>query len=278
MTRILLAILALVAVGAPVGAFAVAGPFDSTLAAASAPVVEPKAPALPVAGPDLRDRLLAAMPGGGEGGSIAPSIPAVGEEPGTALPMGESSERAAPVAATSLALSAVFTKLIGAFFSRIPPARVLDHPTRRALLDLVRERPGITMEEAREALAVGSGTLVHHVARLRAERLVVTEKGHGRRLYAAGAVAPAERAKLAALAGDTTQRLADYVAANPGVAQKDLCGALAIAPSVASKHVSKLKRAGLVSELREGRTVRYFAASRPHPLLADNWLPPASLA
>ncbi|MHB8586121.1 MAG: winged helix-turn-helix transcriptional regulator [Thermoplasmatota archaeon] len=165
---------------------------------------------------------------------------------------------AAPAAAAGLAISAVLSHFLCAFYSRIPRSRILEHPTRRRLLELVRETPGLTMLDAQSALDLGWGTLIHHVERLETEGFIVSDHRGSRRLFAAGELPAADRAKVALLASPARAKIGEFLADHPGASQKDMCAALGLSASVASKHVAKLRDVGLITEERSWREVRYF--------------------
>jgi DNA-binding transcriptional ArsR family regulator len=166
----------------------------------------------------------------------------------------------APAAAASLAASALVAHVLGAFYSRIPRSKVLDHPSRQRLLSLVREKPGMNLLEAQAALGIGWGTLIHHVARLESEGFLVSDKANGHRLFAAGSFSPADRARVGLAASPQRTKILEYLVANPGAQQKEVCEALGLSASVASKHLAKLREGGLVAEERAWRSVRYSCA------------------
>lgn len=59
---------------------------------------------------------------------------------------------------------------------------------------------------------------------------------------------------------DTRAEIYDYILANPGAAFRDICAGLNLAIGTAEFHLGVLKKAGLISFLRDGKYKRFFAS------------------
>ena len=63
------------------------------------------------------------------------------------------------------------------------------------------------------------------------------------------------------LANNSTRaEVYDFIVANPGVAFRDICAGLNIAIGTAEFHLGVLKKAGLISFMRDGKFKRFFAS------------------
>ena len=134
-------------------------------------------------------------------------------------------------------------------YTRIARGRVLEHPTRAAIADLVRAEPGVTFGDVQRRLGLAAGQLTHH-ARVLEEGGVLfsTPDGQRRRLFHVqhGRVAPvpplAERA-LAHLRREGPMR------------PSDLARALGVSRQALHHHVKGLAAGGLVRLDADGRLV-----------------------
>lgn len=139
-------------------------------------------------------------------------------------------------------------------FTRLAPAKVLDHATRERILAIVRAQPGIYWKELQVATRLPTGVLVHHLRTLERHGFVKPMRvGRRLRFYPAGervappepAPTPAQDRVLAALAqGALTQR---EVAERVGLTQQAV-----------SYHLRNLERKGrIVSRAGPDGATRY---------------------
>ncbi|HET6398583.1 MAG TPA: MarR family transcriptional regulator, partial [Candidatus Thermoplasmatota archaeon] len=150
-------------------------------------------------------------------------------------------------------------------FSRIEKGEVLENEVRARVHDVIQQEPGVSLEQVRERAGVAWGTTVHHVRRLESHGLVVSvRQGNRRLLFPANTPASRNRTALAALADDTSRRVALLVYSRPGIAQKDLCEALGMRNPAASKQLAKLAHAGLVHVTPDGRRRLYHPTDALH--------------
>ncbi|MCA1819970.1 MAG: helix-turn-helix domain-containing protein [Halobacteriales archaeon] len=156
-----------------------------------------------------------------------------------------------------------------ALFSRIRRDDVLEHDTRRRILETVSVRPGLTLQGLQATLGVAWGTVVHHVHLLeRHGRLVSVRQGPRRLLYVALTPEARAREHLALLRTATAQGIARAVHGRPGIQQVEVCRLLGVRSPSASKHLARLALAGLVVVDRSARGCRYAPTPQLQEALA----------
>lgn len=150
---------------------------------------------------------------------------------------------------------------LGAFamYSRLTKSELLDNEHRDKVFQLIRERPGIGATEIQNATGLGWGTTVYHLDRLERAQMVTSERSGLHRCYfPVGTIARDDRKAYGLLKGDTTKSIANFLIQRPGATQSELCEALGMSASAASKQLTRLEGAGLVRREREWKTVRLF--------------------
>ena len=119
---------------------------------------------------------------------------------------------------------------------------------------------------------------MYHLDRLERAGFVASERGGLHRCYfPVGTVAREARKGLGALKADTTRSIAEFLVTRPGATQSELCEALRLTPSAASKQVSKLEEAGLVRRERDWKTVHLHPTEALPTLLGGNAAPSVSV-
>lgn len=127
-----------------------------------------------------------------------------------------------------------------ALYARLAPHRVLDHPTRRAIADLLAAEPGLALSDVQRRLHLANGILRHHVDRLEATgHLRSVQDGQHRRLYpvSAGRVAPTPT---------LSERVLAAVRDHGAVRASDLASRLGVSRQSLHYHVKKLVREGRI--------------------------------
>ncbi len=136
-----------------------------------------------------------------------------------------------------------------ALFSRIAEERVLEHPMRRRLAQLVAAQPGLHRAElVRRAGGSRTGT-AHHIARLVAAGAIVEVrigKYVAYRPGTASASTPAGPQGPISLPGSA--HVLDTIRATPGLSAADLGRVLGLAPATVHHHVQRLREAGLIGD------------------------------
>lgn len=166
--------------------------------------------------------------------------------------LGEAPEEAVAVAGGALLVLLLeqlgLARLLGlALYTRIEPAELLDHERRERVIGLVRARPGVGPAAIAQALGTSWGATMHHLDRLERAGLVTSQRvGHHRCYFLPGAVPRDQQRVVGIFRGDTARRVAQLLLERPGLTQAELCRALDLSASAASKQVSRLEAAALV--------------------------------
>lgn len=200
------------------------------------------------------------------GGPVAPSTPLA---PGAASQQVAAAGALAAAGTLALKLEPVrrgLFLLALPLYSRLRRSQLLENGVRERIYRAVESQPGLSIIQVCRSATVGWGTAVYHLQRLERDQMIASRRdGQYRRFFLnghapePGAEAPAERALRHPLA----LRIAQFLLANPGSAQKEVCAALGISPPLASKWLGRLLEAGLATSQREWKLVRYA----PTPLL-----------
>lgn len=158
--------------------------------------------------------------------------------------------------------------------------------TRRRVLHLVREYPGLHLREIARQLDVAVALVEYHLPYLEAAGAVRTEsQDRYVRVFARGDGAPtsAERAMLGPLRSGTALQVVLYLLEHGPRRHKDICDGLGLGKSKLSFYLRKLEAVGLVAATDQGfavprpeRVGRLLLEHRPTPDLrerfADLWL------
>lgn len=157
-----------------------------------------------------------------------------------------------------------FGRVLGALFlfSRIERSALLDNPVRARVHQAVAQDPGLSLSEVSTRAGIAWGTTVHHLRRLEANGMVVSESrlAH-RRYFIANTPAAEQRTAVAVVMHPTARRIAHLVNQRPGIDQTGICHALALANPAASKHLSKFEAEGLIVSQRVGRGRHYHGTT-----------------
>ena len=196
-----------------------------------------------------------------DGGALAGARP---DAPARAAPADAPARSYATVAAAgALALA---LRLALPLYSRLARDRVLLHPRRARLLELLADRPGLHAREIARATGIPRAAVAHHLAVLRAHGLATTRRACGvLGWFVAGP--SAGREERLALAQPRRRAVAEAVAASPAT-QEELATRAGVTRRLAAYHLEALRREGLV-EATEERPRRYAATPRLAAALRD---------
>lgn len=138
-------------------------------------------------------------------------------------------------------------------FSRLSKRDVEGHPSRAALLSMIRESPGVATAELSRRSSLAAGTLDHHLRTLEKAGVVKSLLvGRDRVWFEAGAKRPplSERGSRAAILRAAVEE--------PGLSKTDLARRLDLALPTILHHVKKLEGSGAVVVERDGASMRVF--------------------
>lgn len=175
---------------------------------------------------------------------------------GTALGTGTD---AALMVVGSMALLA-FVRPVLALYHRIAGGRILDQPTRRRIYDAIVAEPGIRVGTLADREDLAYTTVLRHVRTLERAGLV---QGHGmgqRRWVARGAEPFARVAARVAAQGPVATSMLRFIEARTPVDLATVRRELRLCPSSASTALARLRKAGVVLVVQEGRGRRIALA------------------
>ncbi|MHB8633179.1 MAG: winged helix-turn-helix transcriptional regulator [Thermoplasmatota archaeon] len=140
--------------------------------------------------------------------------------------------------------------------SRLRPRPV--GPVGRAILEAVRQNPGIHFRAlARAAHVHSAGQLRHHLDRLRRQQLMVElEDGGYKRFFAAGSERAALRPHMARFSRQVPRRIGQLLLERP-MNRSELRETLGCADSTLSYHLNRMLQAGDVAKARQAHICRY---------------------
>ncbi len=148
-------------------------------------------------------------------------------------------------------------------YTRISDDKLLENKTRKQLVDIIEEEPGLSQQELCNAVDAGWGNTTYHLQRLEQAGFIRSKKqGHHRRFYRTGTVENQDIEALGVLKNDNANKIARYLINDPGANQKDVCEALDISPSLAHKWIKRLEENELVESEREWRSKHYTPHER----------------
>ena len=171
------------------------------------------------------------------------------------LPTGPSSAVAAG------ALAGGLLALLGfALYHRIRPNAALENETRKTIFEAVCQNPGLGVHAIAEAANVSYSTATYHLERLvAAGMLVMTPDGNKLCYYKnGGAFTETERKILPILKNEEAAKLLDAILDTPGTYRAALAEKLGVTATTINWHLKRLRDAGLVRELRQGRNAYLY--------------------
>lgn len=140
---------------------------------------------------------------------------------------------------------------------------VLASPVRVRILQIVQDKPGITVRQVATRVQLSWATVKYHVARLEAAGYLRTVSVGGRRVCLPGhSHEPLVVAGRAVLSEPTARRIGVFLAANPGAGVGRIIEETGFSQRVVYHHVKRLVDHGLA------RTEPGYGYRRLHPTLA----------
>lgn len=149
--------------------------------------------------------------------------------------------------------------------------RLLEDPTRRAIVRILSRTPGLNVSQLRRRADVARNTMEFHLRRLSEADLVVTEQREGSNEVLCFLPTDAclwERQATRVLFGRRSNRqVALFVEEHPGSSTTQIAEAVGLEPVTVLHHLKTLRDHALVERVREGNEVAYF----PSPTL-EGWV------
>lgn len=165
-------------------------------------------------------------------------------------------------AATEAGKYSLFGWILFPLYARRRRNELLEHETRGMIFGYVLVHPGDTYSDIKRNLRLTNGTLSYHLRVLEREGLVRSQtRGAHKHFFPAGAHMPEDGGGL----HEVQIRMLRAVRELPGLAVKDLAGALGITSQHALYHLRSLAASGHVRLERRGIRLRCYPAERPSP-------------
>lgn len=148
-------------------------------------------------------------------------------------------------------------------FSRIAKDELLENERRSRIFEMIRQNPGIRVAELSRGLELPWGSAIHHLRKLRADRLIMFQTVGAHKCYFINGSGLTQEGMTTAstVQGQTVEGIAAYLGAHPRASLKEVAQGVGISSPLAAFHVAKLEKAGLVSKVRDGRSVRLVPAA-----------------
>jgi predicted transcriptional regulator len=149
---------------------------------------------------------------------------------------------------------------------KLPPEVLeafLHNPTRKRIVDLIQEKPGMNQNQVAEALETSTSTITYHLHRLKKSgHLIIVKppKGKQKLCFTPENIHHWQQEDFRILLGrGTPQRVAGYVTLNPGATTKQIAKELKLSVSSVQRHIRSLQDRRLVHSTRIDRDVLYHA-------------------
>ena len=148
-------------------------------------------------------------------------------------------------------------------YRRIFGRNVLEHEKRRALHTIIIENPGVDLHALSFMTGIHPGTLRYHLDQLVSlGKIAVMEVGGVHRFYENhGRYDQRQKNFLAWQWYATTRRMIDLIRASPGISRGEIAGKVGISGPSATRWLKQFIAEGIVNEVRDGRTSRYYMAA-----------------
>jgi DNA-binding transcriptional ArsR family regulator len=146
-------------------------------------------------------------------------------------------------------------------FSRLRTDRLLEHPQRARLADLVAAEPGIHFQELGRRSGLANGTLTHHLQKLVDGGHVVAHKSGRYTCYFPRAASPGQRAAAGTTKSEGARAILAAIQARPGATMQEIALSCGLQASTVTYHVQRLSDAGLVTANRDGKYQRLVAVA-----------------
>lgn len=149
---------------------------------------------------------------------------------------------------------------VGLGWRHLHARNALEHPTRLAMLALLRAQPGLHLRALARASGLAVQRAAYHLDAMERLGLVASQDIGGKRCYFEAGAGPEVRRALADAAlqpGATARDVMAFIAAHPGASQSEVARSLGLLPGSARWHLRRLTEHGSLSEAREGKALTY---------------------
>lgn len=149
---------------------------------------------------------------------------------------------------------------LGPRHEKKPPESVFMNRSRQEIFSYLCQRPCSALANISRDLKMSSITVKWHLEKLVAGKFIVrASAGKKTVFYPFDFIEPAQTAILSCLNENLPKRVMSIILRSGGVSQKELCASLGIGHQTVVYNISKLRKSGLVSAMRDGKYTRYYS-------------------
>jgi predicted transcriptional regulator len=153
---------------------------------------------------------------------------------------------------TKYGLLALFLPL----YSRLHKETLLDQPIRERIYGYIIGNPGAYFGLIKDDLSLGNGQLIYHLKQLIEAHIIYSrEDGVKKRFYPADSPNPKDDGPNFI---DIQEKIIGIIKDNSGIGQKEIASSMGISHQVASYHLKKMERKGLIDKEMVGRESKYY--------------------
>lgn len=149
-------------------------------------------------------------------------------------------------------------------FARIDRDTVLEHASRRRILDLIAENPGICLEDLARRSGLSRTAIVYHTRILVDHHLARFRSPHkSRHFYPYSSTQTGlDLDALSQLTADRVRSIAAFIDGTPGSHQAEICRRTGVQPNRIGFHLARMASLGLVRKEARGRRVVWYPTER----------------
>lgn len=147
-------------------------------------------------------------------------------------------------------------------YRRLSGKNILEHEKRLKIYSAILMNPGIDVPALAASTGINLHTLRYHISYLvRMGKIACIEQGGGYHFFENhGRYAHADQQQILFHNYPTTNRILTLVEENPGVTRGEIADSLGLAGPSVTRWMQRLITEGMVTEVHEGRCVRYYPA------------------
>lgn len=120
------------------------------------------------------------------------------------------------------------------------------HPAQERVLQVLKERPGASVQDLAHALGLTRTATLHHVRRLARQDLVRSVRQGRRRLHFLAAVPPPDQTLMGLMHLHTARLVLERLARDPAASWRALAKDLGVTPRAVRWHIRKLQGEGVL--------------------------------
>ena len=136
----------------------------------------------------------------------------------------------------------------------------LNNSARRRIFNEILHNPGIHLRELQRRADISCNTIIWHIRVLEDCKMIKSKKeGYYKYYYPVNELKKDDPREF--ISNPTRQKILVHVREIQGSVQKEISEATGVHKSTALHHLRKLKDAGLVHGIKDGKHIRYFAFS-----------------